>query len=310
MESSSLETLLWLAASEQPLSTLPLDEVVGRLQRDGAILFRGFGVDVPGFVAFARKIAPTAVHNESPSRQRLDEETSVQTVDGGSDAFPLHPELSREPWKPDIAMFCCVQPPVRGGETTICDGIAIVEGLDADVRALWAGRRLVYVQSASAAQLLYWLGTERPSPGQLANPPAGCPYRFAKAGGGIIRLYQAPALHRPLFDDRLAFGNFALFARDYLKRPNIPLLDDGEPIPESMLAPVREAANRLTIDIPWQAGDVVLLDNSRWLHGRRAIFDARNRRIATYFGYCAPAPGQRLSYPDAPWRRADFEPPR
>ncbi|MFM9936723.1 MAG: hypothetical protein ACKVOL_11060, partial [Novosphingobium sp.] len=71
----------------------------------GALLLRGFAADLDAFRRFARSHCPTAVINETPGRAVLDAVHAIQSVDGGTAPFALHPELAREPWKPDAALF-------------------------------------------------------------------------------------------------------------------------------------------------------------------------------------------------------------
>lgn len=291
------------------LDQLDARRIEDQLKIHGVLLVRGAAGDVGAFRRLAERLCSTSVFNESPNRETVEQGSNVQSVDLGNDAFPLHPELSREPWRPDVCLFHCLMPPVGGGETTVCDGIGIVERLSPDLAAEMAARRLLYIRRATPAELKYWLGTEFPSDRQLAGPPAGCPYAFRKARGMIVRVFSRPLLHRPAFDERLAFGNFLLFARDYLGRPNLPCLDDGSPVPESWLTAVREAAAPITFPIPWQTGDVAIIDNSRVMHGRRAIPDPSRRRIASYFGYLADVPRNPDEPADPIWRWEAFRPP-
>lgn len=291
-----------------PISVAP--ELIERLLRDhGAILLRGFGFDVAGFRAFAERLCVTAVSNESPDRRLIEPGTAIQTVNLGVDPFPLHPELSREPWRPDVCLFACFDPPARGGETTLCDGAAIVRRLPAAIAEAMSGRRLLYIQEAGPALLGRWLGSPTPGDALLAAPPPACPYWFRRVGERIVRGFSRPLLQRSLFGDEPVFGNFLLFARDYLGRSNIPLLDDGSPVPAAWLDAVRAAAEPITYAHGWRQGDLVLLDNSRFMHGRRAILDPRARRIASYFGYLACAPPQPDEPLDPVWRRAILDPP-
>ena len=120
---------------------------------------------------------------------------------------------------------------------------------------------------------------------------------------------MAKALPWPtLFGHGKAFANFVLFARDYLRMPNIPLLD-GKPISDDMVDDIRSTARALTYSHEWQQGDVVLLDNSRFMHGRKAIASAENRRIATFFGYLKGIERREGEPPDPIWRRETFIPP-
>ena len=146
-------------------------------------------------------------------------------------------------------------------------------------------RKIIYIKPATATMLRYWLGTDAPSEAHLARPPKSCPYWFRKVGGQILRGFLRPLLEPPIFQQRPAFANFILFARDYLRLTNVPLLDDGKPFPDEWLDVVRTNARKLTYAHAWQKGDVLIADNSRFMHGRRAIADPAERRIATYFGY-------------------------
>ena len=217
--------------------------------------------------------------------------------------------MSREPWNADAAFFACLSAPSRGGATTICDGVELVRALPEEVRCGLDGRRLLYVKPTWPGLLEYWLGTPEPSDEQLANPPESCPYRFRRFGEEVVRFFTRPALHRPMFIDAPAFGNFLLFARFNNKRPDHPLLDDGRQVPEAWLQAIKAAGDRLAVEVAWQPGDVLMLDNTRFMHGRTAILDAGERLIATFFGYLNFAERDPEEPPNPLWRRTDFLPP-
>lgn len=279
-------------------------------QVHGAILLRGFDLSLASFGQFCRRLCPTAVINESPGRMRLEGDSAVQTVNLGLDAFPLHPELAREAWKPDSALFACFSPPTRDGQTTLCDGIELVRRLDPAICAAMEPRRLMHVFQTWPELLNFWLGTATPDDALLANPPQSCPYRFhRRADGMIMRSFTRPLLHRPMFADIPAFGSFLLFARDYLQRRDFPLLDNMREVPDTWVAAIRTAASEVEVALEWRQGDVLILDNTRFMHGRRAIRDVAERRIATYFGYLADAPRNPEEPLQPPWRERDFVPP-
>src|SRR5690242_2120745 len=116
------------APGQSPLD-IPEAMFVDAYKRYGAMLLRGFDLDFERFRALTDRYCATSVFNDSPGREVLDDALNIQTVNIGKEAFPLHPELSREPWKPDVAFFYCMSPPTTGGETTVCDGIEIVKNL-------------------------------------------------------------------------------------------------------------------------------------------------------------------------------------
>ena len=298
------------ATGETSIFELDRARLIDLYKAHGALLFRGFGVDVAGFGTFAKQFCATSVVNESPGRQPVDPAANVFTVDAGNGAFALHPELSREPWKPDVAFFGCIVAPRSGGRTTICDGVALAREMPEPVRRALATRRLLYIKPTWPALLDYWLGTPEPSDAQLASPPPGCPYYFRRyPDAGILRVFSRPALHIPMFNDAPAFGNFLLFSRFNHGRADHPVLDDGHPVPEEWLQAIKATGDRLSAEIEWDPGDLLMLDNTRFLHGRTAIVDTAERVILTYFGYLDFARPDPEEPANAIWRREDFEPP-
>lgn len=276
----------------------------------GAVLLRGFSCDLDGFGAFAQHFCPVPIHNESGKRIVLDGHSGLQSVNLGYRAFPLHPEISREPWRPDTAFFHCVRPPRLGGQTTICDGIEIVRQIPDGIREQMAARRIKYVVGATAADLQYWFGKPDPSAAEVANPPADCPFEFTWQDGRLVRSFSRPLLHQPRFNEALAFGNFILFARYLRGVKTYPVLDDMSPVPEQWVEIVKQVSDRLTVPVGWQAQDVVMLDNSRFMHGRTEIHSSDGRMIATYFGYLDGVDSDPEEPPSPRWRKPGFAPPQ
>jgi alpha-ketoglutarate-dependent taurine dioxygenase len=297
------------ADDTRDILALDHENIISLYKTHGALLLRGFAVDVDRFGQFARQFCATSVINESPGRRPLDAVRNVHTVDGGTGAFSFHPELSREPWKPDAAFFACMSAPRDGGATTICDGVELVSALPDVVRRGLEGRRLLYIKPTWPGLLQFWLSTPTPSDAQLLSPPENCPYFFRKLDGEIVRIFTRPALHRPMFCDQPAFGNFLLFARFNNRRPDFPLLDDGRPVPEAWLQAIRATAERVGVAVSWRSGDVLMLDNTRFMHGRTAITEPGERMIATFFGYVGFANRDPEEPPRPAWRQHDFTPP-
>ncbi len=291
------------------LEAIPYEWTMAQYKAHGALLLRGFASDLERFLRFSEPFCVTWVLNESRGREMLDSARHIQTVNIGTTPFALHSEISRVPWRPDICFFYCVEPPEQGGETTLCDGTAIVRELPAQVRAALAPRRLRYSALASPLQLAFWLGNATPDDTALATPPAACPFSFRRTEAGILREFTRPVFHTPMFTKAPAFANFLLFARDARRVDNFPTLDDGEPVPDEWVDALRATSDTLTAAIPWQSGDVLIVDNSRFMHGRRRIRDAARRRIASRFGYLRNAPHDPEGPADPIWRRKPFLPP-
>ncbi len=302
----------WVAiTARDPVSPLPLPtaQLMALFRQHGALLLRGFGINLQTFQQFTAQHCSGSVFNESADRLLLDAEHNIQSVNAGTRAFPLHPELSREPWKPDVCYFACLVPPRALGATTVCDGVALAAALPPALRAALAGRRLRYAQRATPVQLAYWLGTPEPSDAELAAPPPHCPYRFIRIGDVIARYFTRPMLHTPMFHPGPAFGNFLLFARYYNENIGFPRFDDDSIVPDDWLEIIRVTGEALTAAVAWQAGDLLMLDNSRFMHGRTEVLENDGRLIASYFGYLKDAPKNPEEPADPPWRTSHFRPP-
>ncbi|NQU62360.1 MAG: TauD/TfdA family dioxygenase [Rhodospirillales bacterium] len=271
-------------------------------KKHGAILFRGFDLDVGIFTGLTQKYCTHAAINDSPGRDVIDRENCIQTVNLDDVAFPLHPELSMVPWKPDVCWFGCLTPPESGGETVLCDGVKIVSKMSTKVLKAYKAKRLRYAQPAKTSELKFWLKTEEPTDEQLKKMPPDCPFIFYKNYGVMIRAYETPCLHKPMFTDKLAFGNFLLFSRYLHRDKEFPIFEDGSEVPDRLVEAVKKISDKITVPIEWQAKDVAMVDNTRFLHGRNFVKDLDQRFIMTYFGYLKfadPPKGEE----NAPWRK-------
>ena len=106
-----------------------------------------------------------------------------------------------------------------------------------------------------------------------------------RVGDRIFRSFTRPFLHRPLFLDQPVFANFLLFARLMLRTREFPLFEDGSLIPDAIVDEIKAVSDRLTVAHRWQRGDLLMLDNSRFLHGRNPVAKLEEREIWTQFGY-------------------------
>jgi alpha-ketoglutarate-dependent taurine dioxygenase len=62
---------------------------------------------------------------------------------------------------------------------------------------------------------------------------------------------------------------------------------DGSILPEAVWDELAWLTERLTVEVAWRAGDVLMLDNTRILHGRRRVEPGDGRLLYTRF--CAAA---------------------
>lgn len=291
------------AAGQDQLYRLDPEVIKTLFREHGALLFRGFPLDLDSLTRFSSQFCSRFVRNESGRRINVSGDGTTQTVNLGQEAFPLHPELSRVPWRPDIAWFACASPPSIGGETLLCDGVPVVNSLEPATRDKLVGRFILYREETPLEAFTEWLGIPVPDEAALQRLSETSPFDFEYQHGRIFRSFLRPFFHRPLFTDDLAFGNFLLFARFMLKARVFPTFEDGSMIPDDICEELRSVTDRLTTVHRWQPGDILMVDNSRVMHGRNTVHDMRERVIWTQFGYLSFLPDDCDK--TEPWRMSD-----
>jgi hypothetical protein len=95
--------------------------------------------------------------------------------------------------------------------------------------------------------------------------------------GSVTTVHLKPAMAKPRFSDRTAFVNsipIQVWQEEELGRTTtICRLEDDSRIPRAVMREIDEVAESLTVDLPWQAGDFAMVDNTRMMHGRRPFSD-------------------------------------
>ncbi len=105
---------------------------------------------------------------------------------------------------------------------------------------------------------------------------------YALGDDGVMRsTYRVPAVGRTKFQtgDALTMN---ILPGTYSAPP--PPFEDGTPIPRPLLEAVDATAAAEAVELAWRAGDVAMIDNTRWLHGRRGFTD-RRRRVLSVTAY-------------------------
>jgi amino acid adenylation domain-containing protein len=265
--------------------------VDGWLLQDGAVLFRGFGVEtVEQFRAVAAAISPDLLSYDDPTTPRTDlgEKVYTSTEYPPDQTIPLHNELSySQAWPMRIFLYC-VTPPQERGETPLADSRRIFERLDPGVRERFVARGVQYVRSFGDGVGLPWQKVFRTA--ERAEVESWCRARgmdFEWGEGGRLRTRHArPAVARhPRTGETVWFNQANVHHPSSLPPalreslltvaadPDFPmdvnaLYGDGSPIPDEDLAAVRRACDEETVLVPWQKGDLLVVDNMLVAHGR------------------------------------------
>jgi alpha-ketoglutarate-dependent taurine dioxygenase len=94
----------------------------------------------------------------------------------------------------------------------------------------------------------------------------------------VVWFNQAHLFHISNLEHAVRESLERVFAPEDL--PRNAFLGDGSPIPESALDNIRTAYRVTSVEFPWQARDLLLLDNMLTAHGRNPFTGQRRVAVA------------------------------
>ena len=286
------------------LNTREPSAVREALEEHGAIVIRA-GASVSDFEALSNELITPMVHHSTSTtveRDVVNADGTTSTVNKGMDYIPLHREGSYAPGCPDLLMLYCVRPADTsgpadgGGQTTLCDGVELLNALSPDIRKFVENAILRWSWSATPERWMAALGADTQEAAtarlNLLNTRLA-PWERLEAGfeGDTLHgVFQTLCVIPTKWGNRRSFCNSLLIyhyrqATDfYPKHMYVPTMGDGTPFPTDILEEISTLANERTHSTHWQANDILIFDNSRYMHGRTGFTDT-NRQIFVRMGY-------------------------
>ncbi|KAI5072509.1 hypothetical protein GOP47_0012615 [Adiantum capillus-veneris] len=267
-----------------------------KLKEHGALFLRGFplcgGVD---FHAAVEALSwPTLPYIGSAPRTQV-----VGLVYTANDANPdvainFHHEMAQiadaSTW-PSKVLFFCETPPLEGGQTPIIMSHKVTQGLwmqcpdfmqkleDQGLRYL---KVLPMVKDPAHISLQGWPVVFGTSDKEEAEERAKKNYnaKVEWLPEGHMSLSSGPFKATKDFGQEGGNAWFNMIAAYYSglshkvgmspKQPYDVVFGDGSPLPEDAVATCMKLHEENSVDIPWQQGDLMIVDNFLAMHGRRA----------------------------------------
>jgi len=289
------------AALALELLCADIADMKAQQQREGALLLRGLGLTrgaefraVVGH--FCSRLSDYA-GGTSP-RTGLGDGLYTSTEHPAERTIALHNEMSYHHNWPAVIAFFCERPPATGGETPIADGREILDRLPDGLVRRFDERGIAYTRVFPSAPRFAgsWertFGSADPAHVAASLEAQGIDYRWG-AGGALHTREVRPALQRHPRTGELVWFNQAHMWHvsnlpGFEDEENLPAEEDlpmnasfgdGSPISAADLQLVRAALQASERSFHWATGDLVLLDNVLFAHGRRPYTGERRILVA------------------------------
>jgi alpha-ketoglutarate-dependent taurine dioxygenase len=268
------------------------------LKQHGALLVRA-GATLEDFERLSDQlITPMVHHSTSTSVERdvVNAKGTTSTVNKGMDYIPLHREGSYAPGCPDLLMLYCVRPSDAGGETTLCDGVELLPALPARIQRFVEDAILKWKWSAGPERWMASLGVSSKEEATATLEKINlrlAPYEKLEAFFDFDTLegiFQTLCVIPTKWGGKRSFCNSLLIYHYrqatpfYPKTMYVPSLGDGSPFPTDVLEEIAAYAEQRTSKVYWEENQILIFDNSRYMHGRTGFTDSR-RRILVRMGH-------------------------
>jgi alpha-ketoglutarate-dependent taurine dioxygenase len=198
----------------------------------------------------------------------------------------MHHELSYSYEFPTLMMFACLKAPTSGGVTGVADSPSVLAALPQDLVSRLEAEGWWLIRSYNEDIGAAWedsFGTSDRGAVEAYCNGNGIQFEWQSDGGLKTRQHRAAVVVHPVTGQRCWFNQVA-FLNEYTMAPEVReyLVDvygsdglpfntrfgNGDPLPEDIVETVNAVYEAHTLREPWQAGDLMLVDNIRATHSR------------------------------------------
>jgi alpha-ketoglutarate-dependent taurine dioxygenase len=257
----------------------------------GSVLVRGLGLrDAAEVSAVFRQLSNgLMIEREAfASRQVYADGVYSSATWPANQPMCMHHELSYTLEFPGLMLFACLSAPTRGGATAVADSRAVLDALPAELVTRFERDGWMLTRSYNeeiGATVAEAFGTDDRSAVEAYCHANGIGFEWQPDGG--LRTWQrrsAVVLH-PVTGQRCWFNQIAFLnewtidpeVREYLVEmygedglPFNTRFGNGDPIGADVVQLLNQIYEDNTVREPWQAGDLMLVDNVRTAHSREA----------------------------------------
>ena len=271
---------LLISTGETDIMKLKIDDMKAQLSKHRALMIRGFKTDVDIFQKFTAQFSTNFLRHYAPSnRPSLSADATVTGVVKGNHRLNLHGEMFYFPVKPNILFLNCYVPPERDGETTLCDAIRLYREISPKLRMIFENKKIKYVHKMNTEECKTaygWTSIDQ-AVAELGKQGFSA-IRKTDDGACVMFEHVTSAIVKTPYDGQPAFINSIVNIANTTKPINksLVMFADGSPIPREIITEIDETGERICDLIQWQSNDMVVVDNTTLMHGRRAFEGQRS----------------------------------
>ena len=268
------------------------DALRATVAEHGSVLVRGLGLrDAAEVSAVFQQLSSTGLMIEREafaSRRIYSDGVYSSATWPANQPMCMHHELSYRLEFPSLLLFACLNAPTSGGATAVSDSRAVLNALPAELVARFERDGWMLTRSYNdeiGATVAEAFGTD--DRGAVEAYCRGNAIGFEWQPDGGLRTWQrrSAVVHHPVTGQRCWFNQIAFLnewtidpeVREYLVEmygadglPFNTRFGNGDPIGEDVVLLLNQVYEANTVREPWQAGDLMLVDNIRTAHSREA----------------------------------------
>jgi alpha-ketoglutarate-dependent taurine dioxygenase len=257
----------------------------------GSLLVRGLGLaDADTAAAVAGRLSDRLVGEREAFAPREPRPGGLfsSTPWQANQPMCMHHELSYTLEVPGLLLFACLTAPTGGGATAVADAPTVLTALPADLVARFEREGWMLTRSYNdeiGASVEEAFGTDDRGAVEAYCRANEIEFEWQPDGGLRTRQRRSAVVRHPVTGQRCWFNQVAFLnqwtlaeeVREYLVdvygEDGLPFntrFGNGDPIGEDVVQTVNEVYEANTARDPWQAGDLLLVDNVRTAHSREA----------------------------------------
>jgi alpha-ketoglutarate-dependent taurine dioxygenase len=277
-----------------------VETIERQLLDSGAILFRGFKINnASDFERVARAVSSDLFSENGEHPREIVSGNVYTPIAYAADKLLLwHNENSFNHQWPGKIWFCCLKAAQEGGETLLADSRQVFRRLDPAIRELFRQKKIMYVRNYGVGVGLEWqtvFRTQDKAEVERRCKATGMEFEWRRDGALRTTCVRQAVINHPKTGEAVWFNqaqHWHLSCLDQDTRDSLLAIceegglprdcyyGDGTPIEDSVMAEILGVYGALSSPIPWEPGDVALLDNMLTAHGRNPYVGERKLLVA------------------------------